>query len=119
MTNATAYIEAATHYLDAADAAIIETLTDNQFAALVAACELQTGGGDEPGIDCGLVKTFETIADFDNSSKKWAEYRGRETEDCAGAAAVKWERVQMQKGMTRTDFTVVDLGEFRVVLTNG
>lgn len=117
MTIATDYLAQAAHYIDEGSRSIVEALTDDQFALLVAATDEYCGGSDnEPGIDSTLVRTHETIADFDASrAKHWNERGSREALEI-GVDAVKFERVQMLKGQPRHDFIVVDLGDYRVVV---
>lgn len=116
MTRIAAYLEQAAHYIDEGSRAIVESLTEGQFDILVAATEEASGGGTEPGIDSTLVRTRETIADFDASRLgHWSERGDREEIDL-GAPAVKYERVQMNKGQPRVSFVVVDLGDYRVAV---
>jgi hypothetical protein len=116
MTVVTKFLEQAAHYIDKNSAAIVEKLTDEQFAFLVSATEDLTDGGNEPGIDSSLVRTHETLIDFDTSrSENWAE-RGARKDINVGVAAVKYEKVQVLKGQPRCDFIVVDLGDYRIVV---
>lgn len=116
MANVQTYLADAAHYIDDASRAIVESLTDDQFAVLVAATDELNSGCDQPGIDNGLVRTHETIADFDASrANHWRERGHREALDLA-APGVKFEDVQMVKGQPRRSFAVVDFGEFRIVL---
>ena len=117
MTTVTDFLTQAAHYIDEGSRSIVEVLTDDQFAILVAATDEYCGGSEsEPGIDSTLVRTHATIADFDASrAQHWNERGSREVLEI-GAEAVKFERVQMLKGQLRHDFVVVDLGEYRVVV---
>lgn len=117
MTIVTDFLAQAAHYIDEGSRSIVEGLTEDQFAILVAATDEYCGGSDsEPGIDSTLVRTHETIADFDASrAQHWNERGSREVLEI-GVEAVKFERVQMLKGQPRHDFIVVDLGEYRVVV---
>ena len=117
MTTVTDFLTQAAHYIDEGSRSIVEVLTDDQFAILVAATdEYCDGRNSEPGIDSTLVRTHETIADFDASrAQHWNERGSREVLEI-GAEAVKFERVQMLKGQPRVSFIVVDLGEYRVVV---
>jgi len=115
MTKVAEYLTEAAHYIDEGSRSIVESLTDAQFAIIVAATDALNEGCNEPGIDNGLVRTYETIPDFDDSRSKWNE-RGSRKELAIEAPAVKFDRVQMIKGQPRTDFVVVDLGDFRVVV---
>lgn len=120
MTVVTEFLTQASHHIDEASRGIVEQLTDEQFAILVAATDEYCGacnkGTSEPGIDSTLVRTNETLIDFDASrAQHWVERGSREDID-VGAPAIKYERVQMLKGQPRHNFILVDLGEYRVVV---
>lgn len=116
MTAVADYLVEAAHYIDEGSRSIVEILTDDQFAILVAATDEYSGGGTEPGIDSTLVRTHETIADFDASRAAHWSQRGCREELRLDAPAVKFEDVQMVKGQPRHTFIVVDLGDYRVVV---
>lgn len=115
MSKVADYITENARYLREA-VAVIEGLTDGQLNALIQANE-DLNGGIEPGIDSELVSTTETLDDFDASRINHWNERGNRVE-CVfeGLNAVKFERVQMNKGHPREDFTVVDMGDRRVVV---
>lgn len=117
MNIVTEFLNQAAHYIDKGSRSIIERLTDDQFAVLVAATDEYCGGSDsEPGIDSTLLRTNETIADFDASRAEHWNERGCREELAIGVDAVKFEQVQISKGQPRHDFIVVDMGEYRVVV---
>ncbi|MBK9496692.1 MAG: hypothetical protein IPO08_19760 [Xanthomonadales bacterium] len=116
MTAVSDFLTQAANYIDDGSRAIVEGLTDDQFAILVAATDEWSGGGTEPGIDSTLVRTHETFADFDASRASHWSQRGCREELVVGAPAVKFEDVQMFKGQSRHTFIVVDLGDYRVVV---
>lgn len=117
MTIVTEYLNQNARYIDEGSRSIVELLTDDQFTVLVAATDEYCGGSDcEPGIDSTLVRTNETIADFDASRAEFWNERGSREELAIGVNAVKFERVQMFKGQPRQDFVVVDMGEYRIVV---
>jgi hypothetical protein len=117
MATVTEFLAQADHYIDEESRSILEVLTDDQFAAVVAATDEYCGGSDsEPGIDSTLVRTHETIGDFDASRAQHWNERGIRKVLEIGVDAVKFERVQMIKGQPRHDFIVVDFGEYRVVI---
>lgn len=62
------------------------------------------------------VETKETLEQWDDSKKYWNECAGRVEGTVAGFRFLGWKKVQMEKGDTRRSVTVVDFGEFRVVL---
>lgn len=116
MNSVTEFLAQAAHYIDAGSRSIVEGLSEDQFAVLVAATDESSGGGEEPGIDSTLVRTHETFADFDASRvNHWSQRGYREELDLA-APAIKYESVQMFKGQPRHSFIVVDFGEYRVVV---
>ncbi len=104
-------------YVDGDSAAAIEGMPANAWGALIEGCEALTGG-TEPGIDCPVSKTHETIADFDNSrATYWSERGQRFEETYDGKRAVRFENLQLKKGTRRIDTIVIDLGDCRAVLT--
>lgn len=109
----TDYIASITKYVQPETVDFLSAITDAQFNRLVEATEMM--GGSEPGIDNAMVKTHETLEDFDNSRRThWAECR----KASAGADYRHFEGVQMARGKTRIpDLVVVDLGDFRVALS--
>jgi len=121
MKKVTDYLTENDEYLDKNSAIFIEELTDQQFNVLIAANDAFNGaypkGSSNPGIDCKLVKTTETLAEFDDArTNHWQECALRE-EVHIGVPAIKYERVQTHKGRQRQNILVVDFGDFRVTLT--
>jgi hypothetical protein len=109
----TDYIASIEKYVQPSTVDLLTSLTDEQFNRIVEATEMM--GGSEPGIDNAMVKTHETLEDFDNSRRQhWAECR----KATAGADYRHFEGVQMARGKARiSDLVVVDLGDFRVALS--
>lgn len=62
------------------------------------------------------VETKETLADTDNSKKYWNECAGRLEGEVAGFKFLGWSKVQIVKGEARRSLTVIDFGDFRMVL---
>ena len=121
MNKVTDYLTENDEYLDENSAIVIEKLTDEQFNVLIAANDAFRGvypkGNSNPGIDCNLVRTTETLAEFDDArTNHWQECALRE-EVNIGVPAIKYERVQTHKGCQRHNILVVDFGDFRVTLT--
>lgn len=116
MTLVSEFLIEAAHYIDEGSRSIVEALTDEQFAILVAATDEYSGGGTEPGIDSTLVRTAETFADFDASRAAHWSQRGTREELALDAPAIRFEDAQMFKGQLRHSFIVVDLGDYRVVV---
>lgn len=102
-------------YVDEKSAAALEMLPASSWSALVAASE--EIAGPNPGIDCSVVVTNETVADFDAARQNHWSQRGTRTEfNFYGLKAVKYEDFQLRKGATRARQIVVDLGAQRVAL---
>lgn len=62
------------------------------------------------------VETQETLDNWDDSKKYWNECAGRVEGEVAGFKFLGWSKVQMAKGDTRRSVSVVDIGDFRIVL---
>lgn len=103
------------HYVDDDSAAAIEGLPIETWPALVAACE-EIVGGTQPGIDCDVAKTSETLDQWDTARDDWSECGQRNQVECGGQPAIVYYRIQVRKGDPRRDLIVVDCGEFRAVL---
>lgn len=103
-------------YLNESSLHVLEAVTDAQFDALVAATEATNNL--EPGLDNSLVRTHETIEDFENSRQShWTECRAAHRCEFAGYPAIHYRGVQMFRGQPRIhDLIVVDFGDFRVSL---
>lgn len=116
-TAANEYLRENATYIDDVSAAVLEALTNDQLATIMAASDEFCGADDsQPGIDNDLVRTDETIADYDEARlTAWRERGTREELELA-APAVFYEDAQAVKGQQRSSFVVVDLGEFRVVI---
>ena len=101
-------------------AASLSGLPAEAWPALKAAVEDRNGSGSIPGIDCGIVITRETLADFDDARlRHWSERGSREAREYDGRPALLFERFQPMRGMTRRTAIVLDCGECRAVLTFG
>ncbi len=105
------------HYVDNSSAAAIEGLPSDAWDSLVEACDKILLAGREPGIDCSVTKTYETIEDFDKSrAQYWPEKGSRTEHNILGRRAVFYEGFQLQRGQPRGDQVVIDLGDCRAVL---
>lgn len=119
MTNklATTFLQQNSRYVDESDAVSIEQIPDEAWPAVLEALDELSGGATDPGIDCKVTITHETLADFDESSRKsWNESGYRSGHEFNGLKAVKYERLQRARGEPRRDMIVVDLGEKRIAL---
>ncbi len=103
-------------WMDDNSVTAIETLPSDAWPVLVAACEELTGGLD-PGVDCEVAVTHETIADFEASSKKYRELKSLKHFEIAGKPAMEMTGVQLQKGDCRINLIVIDCGTRRAVLS--
>lgn len=111
------YIEDNAKWIGESGAAALERVPDALWCAVLAATQI--AGGTDPGIDCGLVVTHETLADFDDArNNHWRECGKRTEHALDGCAALQFERFQLVKGAPREScMVVVDLGDFRLALT--
>ena len=62
------------------------------------------------------VETRETIEQFIESSAKWASCTNDKFGEIAGCKFVAWREVQVAKGKQRRALSVIDLGDFRMVI---
>jgi len=62
------------------------------------------------------VQTAETLADWEESSRKWNERTAMKSGEIAGLPFRAWSRAQPLKGMPRDSISVVDFGDYRFVL---
>jgi len=111
------YIAANAKYLGERVSANLCQVPDAAWPGVVAALkELQGEAASDPGIDCDVVITNETLADFDDTRAQWREKGDRDEIDCAGFKAVFFDGFQRFKGKPRERCIVLDVGEKRVVL---
>lgn len=62
------------------------------------------------------VETHETLENYADSSKVWAEKSTAKSGEIAGFKFLAWAKVQPKKGDARRQVSVVDFGDFRIVL---
>jgi len=104
-------------WIDEASAAAISRIPADKWPAVIAALNIQSGGATDPGIDCNVAITHETLADFDAArANHWSERGSREEHTFDGIAAIKYERFQLARGRERRDMVVLDLGAVRLSL---
>lgn len=104
-------------WLDERLAANLSQIDDAAWPALLAGLSKINPGATDPGIDCDIVVTAETLSDFDASREKhWAERGARAELDCAGFKAVFYDRFQVARGRRRESIIVIDVGDKRVVM---
>ena len=116
-TIVTTYLSKNTQWIGQSSAVAISTLSDAVWPALLEGLREMNGGSTDPGIDCAVAITTETINDFDNSRATYWREKGSRTEiDYAGLPAVYYDRLQLRKGSDRVSQVVIDLGDRRVVL---
>lgn len=111
------YIAANSKWLDARVSANLCQIPDAAWPSVLAALEELYTGANEPGIDCDVAITHETIADFDDTRlHHWRERGARNEIDCSGRPAVFYAGFQRFKGSPRERCIVLDVGDRRVVL---
>src|SRR3990167_5972581 len=104
-------------YIDEDTAAALSSLNDTAWPALVEALDEINSGATEPGIDCAIAVTHETLADFDHSRMTfWSERGSRSEHMVGGFKAVKYDRFQLRRGDTRRSQIIIDLGNIRAAL---
>jgi len=119
MTQVQAFLETNKKYLplDSDSAVAISQVPDAAWPFILEALDEHSGGATDPGIDCAVAITRETLADFDASrANNWSERGAREEHTFGPYRALKFERFQLQRGDQRRNSLVIDLGEFRVAL---
>lgn len=63
------------------------------------------------------VETQETLENFIESSKGWAEKSVKmESGEIAGFKFISWNKVQVRKGEQRRSLSVIDLGDARYAI---
>ena len=62
------------------------------------------------------VETHETIEQFIESSKNWAECCKMQCGTIAGFPFVVWKNMQIHKGAQRRSMAVIDLGDVRFAI---
>lgn len=111
------YLAENIRFISDESAAAISELTDADWPAILVGVDELNAGGAEPGIDCAVTITTETLADFDGArATSWSESGARHELNCDGRPALHFERFQLQRGMQRRSMVVIDLGDRRVAL---
>lgn len=110
------YIDTNAKWMGKSTAAALEQVPETHWPALIAAMTIY--GGTDPGIDCEVVATRETLADFDIARQDhWSERGGRTEHTVDGRSALLFERFQIARGKTRQNMMVViDFGDLRIAL---
>jgi len=119
MSTIQTYLAANANYLDENSAAAISGLPDGAWPALVEAVGIINGGATDPGIDCNVAVTHETLSDMDDArAQHWSERGARHEHTLHGLPAIHYERFQLRRGTERRSQIVIDLGDRRVSLYN-
>jgi len=63
-----------------------------------------------------VVKTAETLDNFEESSQRWRERSGAKRGTVGGFPFVAWASVQVRRGDTRCPRSVVDFGDWRLAV---
>ena len=104
-------------YLDDRILANLEQIPNEAWGAVVESVDLANAGGSEPGIDCDITITHDTIDDFETARREhWRECRRATMLTLGGLKVANYLGVQMHKGDRRRDIAVVDCGKIRVCL---
>ena len=107
-------------YVNSDSKIAIESFGLDGWAALLAGVIHLNGEDSIPGIDCEVCATRETLAEFDDSRARFWTDRGYARDlTIAGRPAKHYQAFQMQRGQTRHDMLVVDLGDRRAALSIG
>lgn len=111
------FIAENTAYLDDRVLANLEQIPDAAWDAVVKCVDLANSGGSEPGIDCDIAITHDTIDDFETARREhWRECHRAAMSTVDGFHVASYSGVQMHKGGQRRDIAVIDCGEIRVCL---
>ena len=117
MATVTTYLAENSDYIGEDSAIAISTLSDAEWAAVLDGLAELNPGGTDPGIDCAVAITTETLGDFDHSRLTYWRERGfRKEITCADLPAIFYENFQLRKGSQRVCQVVIDLGARRVAL---
>ena len=109
------YIATNKQWLGARVSANLDQVPEDKWPALLAGVKVL--GGSEPGIDCDVVITHETFADFDQSrAQRWSESGTRKEAMLADCKSLLFDHFQSRRGTPRTSILVIDIGDKRVVL---
>ena len=101
---------------DPSTAAICQ-IPDTAWPAVVAAVDEYTGGGIEPGIDCAVAVTRETLDEFRQARREhWRERGTEQAMTIGGYRGLLFRSFQLHKGAERRDMLVLDIGTIRVSL---
>jgi hypothetical protein len=111
------YIAENTDHLDERLRANVGQIADDHWPAVLEALAIINPGSADPGIDCDVIITTETIADFDRSrAQHWSEQGQRRELLVGGSNGVHYDRFQRHKGARRDSCIIIDIGAKRVVL---
>lgn len=112
------YIEKNKKYLSEVSQIAISKIANEHWSAVCEAVDFVNSGGSEPGIDCQIATTFEKFEDFENArSSAWNEKGSKKQTEVEGVNVVIYKGFQLQKNQKRKDSAILDLGDFRVVLS--
>ena len=113
------YIEKNKKYLSETSQMAISKIESAYWLAVCEAVDFVNSGGSEPGIDCQIATTFETFEDFENArSSAWNEKGNKKQVEVEGVNVVIYKGFQLKKNQKRKDSAILDLGDFRVVLSS-
>jgi hypothetical protein len=111
------YITANSRWLGERISANLAQVPDDKWPAIIAGLDALNAGGSDPGIDCDVVVTRETLEDFERSREQyWAERGTKKEAELAGCRSLLFDHFQRGRGEPRTSCLVIDIGDRRVVL---
>ena len=110
------YLTENAKWLSESSAVAIERIPAAAWPAVLEGVEI-VAGGKEPGIDCGIVVSHETLEDFDAARQNhWKNKGTRNARMIEGLTCLHFERFQLRAGDTRRSQFVIDAGDLRICL---
>jgi len=110
------YIAENSPYMDETSRANLETMSDDDFAALQALNE-EVFCDDEPGMSSHIVRVVNgSVASFDAARQGWNERGHRVEFDALGRACAIYTDIQAVRGQRRKTIAVMPQGDAALVL---
>ena len=110
------YLTENAKWLSESSAAAIERIPAAAWPAVLEGVEI-VAGGKEPGIDCGIAVSHETLEDFDAARRNhWKNKGTRTARMIEDLTCLHFERFQLHAGDTRRSQFVIDAGDLRICL---
>ena len=110
------YLTENAKWLSESSAVAIERIPAPAWLAVLEGVNI-VAGGKEPGIDCGIAVTNETLEDFDAARQNhWKTKGTRTARMIESLTCLHFERFQLRAGDTRRSQFVIDAGDLRICL---